>query len=154
TRHRILGILTEPGYQIIFSDTPGIIDPRYKLHTKMMQQVKSAVEDADVALLVVDINEDPEAFAAMVNALKLKTRRLLLVNKTDLVTDRSLREAKIAAFDRLLQPEKTIGISAAKGTNVNLILPAILEMLPEGPPFFPDDDVSDRPTRFFVAEMI
>src|SRR6478752_529131 len=87
TRHRILGIVNEPGYQIIFSDTPGIIEPKYKLHQKMMQQVKSALEDADVALLIADITKPPEEFAPIADGLKLKVPTLLLLNKADLVKD-------------------------------------------------------------------
>src|SRR3954470_15542192 len=85
TRHRILGILTEPNYQIVFSDTPGIIEPKYKLHQKMMLQVKSALEDADVALLIADITQDPEHFKPIAEGLRLKVPTLLLLNKADLV---------------------------------------------------------------------
>src|SRR3954464_1809035 len=85
TRHRILGILNEPGYQIIFSDTPGIIEPKYKLHQKMMLQVKSALEDADVALLIADITKDPAEFEPIVAGLRLKVPALLLLNKIDVL---------------------------------------------------------------------
>lgn len=154
TRHRILGFLTEDHYQIIFSDTPGIIDPQYKLHTKMMQQVRSAVEDADVALLVVDAQDDPAAFAAALEPLKLKTKQILLVNKTDLVKNKQEMETILNSFKEQMKAEKTIGVSALKQTGLDQVIPAILELLPESPPFFPADDISDRPTRFFVSEMI
>ena len=85
TRHRILGILTEPNYQIVFSDTPGIIEPKYKLHQKMRLQVKSALEDADVAILMHDITQPLEDFESISNSLKLKVPVILLLNKTDKV---------------------------------------------------------------------
>jgi len=154
TRHRILGILTEENYQIIFSDTPGIINPEYKLHNKMMQQVRSAVEDSDVALLMVDATDNPEEVAALIEPLKLKAARILLINKTDLVKDKQKLEAIRLSFEASLKPAKTILISALKKTNTDRIIPAVLELLPENPPFYPDEDISDRPVRFFVSELI
>lgn len=154
TRHRILGILSEPEYQIIFSDTPGIIDPQYKLHNKMMQQVRSAVEDADVALLMVDATDDPNAFASIIDNLKLKTKKILLVNKVDLVKDKEQQAILVKAFEDVIKPDKTMTISALKKINTKKIVPAILKFLPEAPPFYPDEEMSDRPMRFFVSEMI
>jgi len=154
TRHRILGILTEPGYQIIFSDTPGIIDPQYKLHNKMMQQVRSAVEDADVALLMADITDDPDSFASVIASLQLKTKKILLLNKIDLIADKEQQAAMVKAFEDKIHPEKTMVVSALKKINTKKIIPAILKLLPEGPPFYPDEDISDRPMRFFVSEMV
>lgn len=154
TRHRILGILTEENYQIIFSDTPGIIDPQYKLHTKMMLQVRSAVEDADVALLMVDATDNPEEFAAIIEPLKLNTKKILLINKVDLVEDKEKLAETIKRFEELIQPDKTMSISALKKINTKKIIPAILKFLPEAPAFYPDDDISDRPMRFFVSEMV
>ncbi|MFA6057309.1 MAG: GTPase Era [Taibaiella sp.] len=154
TRHRILGILTEPEYQIIFSDTPGIIDPQYKLHNKMMQQVRSAVEDADVALLMVDATDNPDAFTSIIDSLKLKTKKILLVNKVDLIEDKDKQAELVKAFEERIKPDKTMVISALKKINTKKIIPAILKFLPEAPPFYPDEDISDRPMRFFVSEMI
>ncbi len=154
TRHRILGIMTEEEYQIIFSDTPGIIDPQYKLHTKMMQQVRSAVEDADVALLMVDVTDNPEAFAAIIEPLKLKTKKILLINKIDLLADKEQQAELVQRFEALIKPDKTMTISALKKINTKKIVPAILKFLPEAPAFYPDEDISDRPMRFFVSEMI
>jgi GTPase len=154
TRHRILGILTEENYQIIFSDTPGIIDPQYKLHNKMMQQVRSAVEDADVALLMVDATDSPDSFASIIDSLKLKTKKILLVNKVDLIEDKEKQAELVKAFEEKIKPDKTMVISALKKFNTKKIVPAILKFLPEAPPFYPDEDISDRPMRFFVSEMI
>jgi len=154
TRHRILGILTEAEYQIIFSDTPGIIDPQYKLHSRMMQQVRSAVEDADVALLMVEATDDPEAFAALMDSLQLRTPKILLINKIDLVADKEEQARLVKAFEERIRPEKTMAISALKKVNTKKIVPAILKLLPDAPPFYPDEEISDRPMRFFVSEMI
>lgn len=154
TRHRILGILTEENYQIIFSDTPGIIDPQYKLHNKMMQQVRSAVEDADVALLMVDATDDPDSFSSIIDSLKLKTKKILLVNKVDLIEDKEKQAELVKAFEDKIKPDKTMVISALKKINTKKIIPAILKFLPEAPAFYPDEDISDRPMRFFVSEMI
>lgn len=154
TRHRILGIMTEPGYQIIFSDTPGIIDPQYKLHNKMMQQVRSAVEDADVALLMVDAMDNPEDFASIISSLSLKTKKILLINKIDLLKDKEQQAAIVASFEERIKPDKTMVISALKKINTKKIIPAILKFLPDAPAFYPDEEISDRPMRFFVSEMI
>lgn len=154
TRHRILGILTEPDYQIVFSDTPGIIDPQYKLHNKMMQQVRSAVEDTDVALLMVDATDNPQEFAAVIEPLKLKSKKILLINKTDLIKDSKQLKTIIESFEALIKPDRTIPVSALKKSNTDKIIPAVLEFLPENPPFYPDEDISDRPVRFFVSELI
>lgn len=154
TRHRILGIVTEPEYQIIFSDTPGIIDPKYKLHKKMMQQVRSAVEDADIAVLMVDITDDIAAFSTMVAELNLKTSKILLINKIDLVKDKKAQNELIEQFSKAIKADVCLPISALKQMNTEKIMPAILSLLPEAPPFYPDDDISDRPMRFFVSEMI
>lgn len=154
TRHRILGILTEETYQIIFSDTPGIIDPQYKLHNKMMQQVRSAVEDADVALLMVDATDSPDSFSTIIDSLKLKTKKILLVNKVDLITDKEKQAELVKAFEDKIKPDKTMVISALKKINTKKIIPAILKFLPDAPPFYPDEEISDRPMRFFVSEMI
>lgn len=154
TRHRILGFLTEDNYQIIFSDTPGIIDPKYKLHTKMMQQVKSAIEDADVALLMADATESVAGFAEIISAINIKSPKILILNKIELIKEKGKLESIIKEFQELIQPVKIIPISALQRKNIDQIIPAVLEFLPENPPFFPVDDISDRPTKFFVSELI
>jgi GTP-binding protein Era len=154
TRHRILGILTEPNYQIIFSDTPGIIEPKYKLHQKMMLQVKSALEDADVAILMHDINQPQEEFETIANSLKLKVPALLLLNKTDTVKDKSTIEGIVQKYQELYPKWTVIPISAKKGEQTDKIMPLILKNLPVAPAFYPDDSISDRSERFFVSELI
>ena len=154
TRHRILGILTEPDYQIVFSDTPGIIEPKYKLHEKMMQQVKGALEDADVAILMHDITQPIEEFQALSDSLRLKVPALLLLNKTDTIKDKSTIEPLVKLYKERFPKMEVLAISARKQTGTDKIMPLILKSLPEGFAFYPDDSISDRSERFFVGEMI
>ncbi len=154
TRHRILGILTEPGYQVVFSDTPGIIEPKYKLHQKMMMQVKSALEDADVAILMHDINQPIEDFEVISGMLKLKAPVILLLNKIDALKDKTQIDEQVKQYEDRYPKWTALAISAKKETNTDKIMPLIMERLPEGFPFYPDDSISDRSERFFVGEMI
>jgi GTP-binding protein Era len=153
TRHRIKAIMTEKDYQVILSDTPGIIEPKYKLHEKMMQAVKSALEDADIALLIVDVNENWQEASAIFEALKLKVPAIVVINKIDCASPGKIKEA-IAFFEAKPYCRKTITISALSGINLKNFLKPILELLPEGEPFYTNDDISDLPTKFFVSELI
>jgi len=154
TRHRILGILTEENYQMVFSDTPGIIEPKYKLHEKMMRHVKSALEDADVAILVHDISLPIAEMEAIAQMLKLKVPTFLLLNKTDLIKDKKQLELLIKEAQEKFPKWEVFAVSAQKQNNLEKILPAILKHLPNGPAFYPEDSMSDRPVRFFVSELI
>jgi GTP-binding protein Era len=153
TRHRIKAIMTEKDYQVVFSDTPGIIEPKYKLHEKMMQAVKGALEDADLALLMVDVKENWEDANDIFEGLKLKVPAIVAINKIDLVNTDTLKQA-ITFFESKPYCKKAIGISATSGINLKNFLKPILELLPEGEPFFPTDDISDLPTKFFVSELV
>jgi GTP-binding protein Era len=153
TRHRIKGILTEKEYQVIFSDTPGIIDPKYKLHEKMMAAVKSALEDADLALLLVDVKDDWKEADEIFTALKLKVPAIVALNKIDLVSEKRIEEAQ-HFFSERPYCKKVVTISALSGINRKKLINGILEFLPEGAPFFEGDDISDLNTRFFVSELI
>lgn len=153
TRHRIKAILNDSEYQVVLSDTPGIIEPRYKLHEKMMQAVKGALEDADVALLIVDVNENLEEANKIFEALKLKVPAIVIVNKIDLATQEKIKEV-IDFFASKKYCRATLTVSATSGINIKKFLKPILELLPEGEPFFPGDDISDLPTKFFVSELI
>src|ERR1700722_5542830 len=135
TRHRIKGILTEKDYQIIFSDTPGIIEPRYKLHEKMMQAVKSSLEDADVALLIVDVKDDMEENNAIFSSLKLKVPALVLLNKSDAVSSEQLKTAE-DFFKQQPYCKEVITISALKKKGIDGLLKTILNFFPEGEPFY------------------
>lgn len=154
TRHRILGILTEENYQIVFSDTPGIIEPKYKLHEKMMRHVKSALEDADVAILVHDISLPITEMESIAQMLKLKVPTLLLLNKIDLIKDKKQLEQLIKEAQEKFPKWEVFAVSAQKQNNLEKILPTILKHLPNGPAFYPEDSMSDRPVRFFVSELI
>jgi len=153
TRHRIKAILTEKDYQIIFSDTPGIIEPKYKLHEKMMQSVKNALEDADVALLLLDVNDDWEENDKIFSALRLKVPALVIINKIDKAKREKIKEA-VAFFEKRPYCKRVVTISALKGVLFNDFIDSLLELLPEGAPFFEGDDISDLPVKFFVGEMI
>jgi GTP-binding protein Era len=153
TRHRIKGILSTAAYQIIFSDTPGIIEPKYKLHEKMMQAVKGSLEDADVALLITDINEAPEESHQIFLALKLKVPAIVVLNKADKVSEE--QQNLVVDFYRKQPYCKDITIlSALKKNGLDFLLKNILKLLPEGQPFYEGDDLSDMPTKFFVGEMV
>ncbi|MGZ5254198.1 MAG: GTPase Era [Flavitalea sp.] len=153
TRHRIKGILTDDSYQIIISDTPGIIEPKYKLHEKMMMAVKSALEDADVALFLVDINEDWIELDDLFASFKLSAPAFVVLNKIDTVSKTKVEEA-LAFFGSKDYCKHIFKISAINGQNIKILLDAIVEIIPEGEPFFEGDDISDLPTKFFVSEMI
>ncbi len=153
TRHRIKAILSADDYQIIFSDTPGIIEPKYKLHEKMMQAVKSALEDADVALLLVDPNENWQTQEDTFAKLKLKVPCLVVINKADAVSKKKLDEIR-TLFSSKPYCKEVLIISALTKKGIGEMLPRILNYLPEGEPFYSGDDLSDLPTRFFVEELI
>lgn len=154
TRHRIKGIVTTPGYQIIFSDTPGIIDPKYKLHEKMMSAVSTAAEDADVMLLIHDLKDDPAESNSIFSGLRKPkgVPVIVVLNKTDLVKKDRIDEAISFFSDQgynHFQP-----VSAIRGEGIRELLDAIVSLLPEGEPFYADDNLTDLPMRFFVAEII
>ena len=155
TRHRIKAFLNKPDeYQIIFSDTPGIIDPKYKLQEKMMGAVKSALEDADIALLMVDVRDDFEEIDAMFTALKLKVPCIVVMNKSDLAVGGRVKEAN-AYFSTKSYCTKIISISALNNSDIDRLLKVILQLIPDGGhPFFDQEDLSDMPTKFFVSEII
>lgn len=153
TRHRILGIASGEGHQIVFSDTPGVILPQYKLHRMMMGAVHSSLEDADLFLLLVDVNEHfPEDLVIQL-AQKSKVPVLLVLNKVDQSTEEKVR-ARHAEITAQVSVAGAIGISAKLSFNLEPLKEMILDLLPEGPPYFDPDEISDRPERFFVAELI
>ncbi len=154
TRHRIKAILTEDNYQIIFSDTPGIIEPKYKLHEKMMQAVKGSLEDADLALLMFDIKENPEESDLIFSSLHLKVPAIIVVNKIDTQKDRKKLEEIESFFKEKKYCKEVIAISAINKEGIDQLLNRILSYIPEGAPFFEGDDISDLPTKFFVSELI
>jgi GTP-binding protein Era len=153
TRHRIKGILTGDDYQVIFSDTPGIIEPKYKLHEKMMLAVKNSLEDADVALLIYDIKDDPAESNEIFTALHLRVPAILIINKADLVKEEDVENAK-QYFASQPYVKEIMVVSALKKRGIDELLKGILDLLPEGEPFYEGDNLSDLPTKFFVSELI
>jgi len=154
TRHRIKGFLNDKNYQIIISDTPGIIDPKYKLHEKMMKHVKNSMEDADAAVFLYDLASDSLEEADLIfSPLRLKAPCVVVLNKTDLVSSEK-KEAAIAFFKEKKYAKAVLPISVVKKQGVDQLIPLLLPFMPEGEPFFPQDDLSDMPTKFFVSELI
>jgi GTPase len=159
TRKRILGILNEENYQIIFLDTPGILSPSYLLQEKMMEEVKSSLDDADVIVLIIDVMEDPLADILLnqefVKETILKSRKLklLILNKVDLITQDKVTKL-IKHFETQKLFEEVIPISAAHNFNVQRVKEEIIRFLPEGPKLFPDDQITDASERYFVSELI
>ena len=154
TRHRILGIVNGEDFQILFSDTPGIIKPAYELQKSMMNFVKSAFEDADILIYMVEIGEkelkDEDFFNKIKNS---KIPVLLLINKIDKSTQEELVE-KVAYWQEKVPNALVYPISALENFNVQNVLDKIIDLLPVSPPFYPKDQLTDKPERFFVNETI
>ncbi len=153
TRHRIKGILTAQDYQMILSDTPGIIDPRYKLHEKMMESVRQAVADTDVALLLLDGKDGLEENDDIFSGLHLKVPALVLINKSERMTKDEIDSAKVYFMDKNYCTD-VLAISALRKLNTDVLFERIIQLLPDGEPFFDGDEMTDRPVKFFVGEMI
>jgi GTP-binding protein Era len=154
TRHRIMGIVNQKHYQIVFSDTPGILKPYYKLQEKMMQFVVSALNDADLFLLITDVFEDIELEENYLKKLqKTSVPILLLINKMDAAKEGQLEE-KVKKWEALLPKAEIITISALKNINLDKVMQRIVEMMPEGEPFYEKDALTDKNERFFVSEII
>ena len=154
TRHRIMGIISEDEYQMVFSDTPGIIDPAYKLHESMMQYVDEAIKDADVILFVTDIYEKIDSLRERIDLInKLSVPIILLINKIDQSDQKSL-ESLVELWKENLPNAQILPISALHGLSIDFILPKIIEWLPVHPPYFEKDQLTNRNMRFFIAEII
>ena len=154
TRHRIMGMVNDEDYQIVFSDTPGIIDPAYRLHENMMKFVSEALKDADVILMVTDIYEDPEKMQDRLDQInQLNVPILLLLNKIDLSNQKSM-EKMVDLWKSKLPKAQILPISALHNMSIQFILPKILEWLPENPPYFDKDQLTNKNMRFFVSEIV
>lgn len=158
TRKKILGILSDPEYQVIFLDTPGIIKPGYLLQDKMMEAVNSAVKDADVILLIIDLAADPDAEKSLNNEIisQIKKSRkplILLLNKIDLLEQNRVKTGLIK-LETSKQFNKIIPISASKGINIGEVLNSLILNLPEHPKYYPEDIIAEETERFFVSEII
>ncbi len=154
TRHRIMGIVNTDDMQIVFSDTPGVLKPNYKLQESMLDFSKSALTDADVLLYVTDVIEKSDKnqdFIDKVNLLDIPV--LLLINKIDLTTQENL-EKVVAEWHALIPKAEILPISAKAKFNIQPLMKRIKELIPDSPPFFEKDQLTDKPARFFVSEII
>ncbi len=155
TRHRIMGIVNTPEYQIVFSDTPGVLAPKYKLQESMLNFSEGALTDADILLYVTDVIEDPTKNADFLAKVAKETIPVLLViNKIDLVKDQKALEDIVARWHGLLPNAQIFPTSAKEHFNVANLMTRIVELLPENPPYFGKDALTDKPARFFVTEII
>ena len=153
TRHRILGIVNEDDYQIVFSDTPGIIKPHYALQETMMHQVEGSLVDADVVVLVTDINEKYDEADVLEKLNGSLAPLIVVVNKID-KSDEETVKAKIAYWEELLKPKAVFATSALLNHNVQSIMDLVLDMIPEHPAYYEKDFLTDRNDRFFASEII
>jgi len=154
TRHRILGIMNEPEYQIVFSDTPGMLKPKYELHKSMMGFVNLSLEDADVIVFVTDLFETEEEIEDIIQKINgAGVPVLLVINKIDLNKEEKLNEAT-EYWTQRINADVVIPVSALEGFNLQKILQEILDRLPVHPPFYDKEELSDRPERFFASEIV
>ena len=154
TRHRILGIVNDKNYQMIFSDTPGIIKPAHKLHESMMDFVKITFEDADIIIYVVEFKDYELRNKNLENKIKsLKVPLLLVINKIDCI-DQIKLESEIKHWKKVLPNSEIWPISALENFNISELKSRLIDILPVGPAYFPKDQLTDKPERFFVNEII
>lgn len=155
TRHRIMGIVNTDDYQIVFSDTPGVLKPKYKLQQSMLDFSTGALTDADVLVYVTDVVEDPSKNADFVEKVaREKVPVLLVINKIDLLKDQNELEAVIERWHSLLPNAEVFPVSAKERFNVDNLMNRIVALLPESEPYFGKDALTDKPARFFVTEII
>ncbi|WP_134091057.1 GTPase Era [Olivibacter sp. XZL3] len=153
TRHRILGIVNEDEYQIIFSDTPGVIKPAYSLQESMMNFVQGSLVDADIILFVTDINEKYDETDVIEKLQKSSSPVVVLINKIDKSNEEEVK-AKVDYWEKTLNPAAVFAISALLGHNIQAVFQFVLDHLPIHPPYYEKDELTDKSERFFVSEMI
>ena len=155
TRHRIMGIVNAPDYQIVFSDTPGVLSPKYKLQESMLGYSEGGLVDADVLLYVTDVVEDPTKNAEfLAKVAKGNVPVLLVINKIDLLKGQADLESIVMKWKELLPSAEIFPTSAKEHFNVTNLMSRIVELLPECPPYFGKDALTDKPARFFVTEIV
>ena len=155
TRHRIMGIVSGDDFQIVYSDTPGVLDPKYKLHEGMMQFVDSALQDADIILLVTDLFEDTLKHAQTLERIqKMEVPKFVLVNKIDLAKNEEQIEEKVAIWAKHLPDAQILPISALHKANLEFVIAKIKDLLPESPAYFSKDEFTDKSIRFLISEMV
>jgi GTP-binding protein Era len=154
TRHRIQGIVSGEDFQIVYSDTPGILNPAYKMHEGMMQFVQNSLSDADVLLLVMEVGEKAIKDERIFEKIKsLMVPIILVLNKIDLSNQEEVEE-KVEYWQSTFPKAQIIPISALHGANVDAVLDCIKASLPESPEYFPKEEMTDKPMRFFMSEII
>ncbi len=153
TRHRIMGIVNEPDYQIVFSDTPGVIKPVYGLQESMMSSVKGSLVDADIILFVTDINEKYDESDVIEKLKNIENPVAVIVNKIDKSAEEYVK-AKIEYWQETLNPKAVFAVSALHDHNVQAVMQFILDQLPEHPAYYEKDTLTDRSERFFVSEIL
>lgn len=153
TRHRIRGIVSDSEFQIVISDTPGLLKSHYKMHQMMMNQAVEALNDADIVLFIVEPGEQPENHEFLPLLLAINTPVVVVINKADTTTAPDLEIAS-ARWKNVFNEGRVICISAMTAFNLGLLMQLIIDMLPEAPPYFAKDEITDRPVRFFAAEII
>lgn len=153
TRHRIMGFINGEDFQIIYSDTPGVLKPQYELHKSMMKFVITSLEDADVILLIKEVGETPEKDEFIEMVLRTEKPVFLVINKIDTSNQEEV-EAKIKAWQEIIPSKEVMAVSALEKFGVESILPKLIELLPNHPPYFDKGEYTDKPERFFAAEII
>lgn len=153
TRHRIMGILNSDAYQIVYSDTPGILEPQYALHNAMMSYVKVSLEDADLILLVVELGEKYDALL-FERFKKIQTPILLVINKIDQAKGTQVHDKIQHWKEHITNIQQIVPVSAKNGDNTKELLDTAISMMPEHPPYFPQDEFTDRTERFFASEIV
>lgn len=153
TRHRILGIISTSEYQIVLSDTPGILDPAYKLHESMLKYIEGSFEDADIFLYMVEAGQRNPPECLQDRFREINKPVLLLINKIDQIKPQKV-ESEITYWKEHLPEAEVFAVSALYGANLDPVKQRIIELLPENPPYFPEDEISDKTERFIVSEII
>ncbi|MDR0368791.1 MAG: GTPase Era [Bacteroidales bacterium] len=153
TRHRIMGIVNGDDFQIVYSDTPGVLTPNYKMQEYMMKYVDAALQDSDILLYMVEAGETKYNQQVADSLMRFKTPVILIINKIDTVFQEQLTVA-VQYWEEIIRPAKTCCISALLKINVHEVIEKVVELLPVSPPYFPKEELTDRPMRFFVSEII
>jgi len=154
TRHRIIGIYNDENHQVVFSDTPGIMEPKYELHNIMLSYVDAAIKDADLIMLLISVDEPDNGMDEILNRLKESKKKFIIVlNKSD-ICPKEQTDSRLAFWTERASPEAIFAISATNKIKTDALFKYILDRLPESPPFYDKAEITDRTERFFAAEII
>jgi len=154
TRHRIIGIYNDENHQVVFSDTPGIMEPKYELHNIMLSYVDAAIKDADLIMLLISVDEPDNGMDEILNRLKESKKKFIIVlNKSD-ICPKEQTDSRVAFWTERANPEAIFAISATNKIKTDALFKYILDRLPESPPFYDKAEITDRTERFFAAEII